>query len=329
MSTSNSLPVGYRAVTPTMDDIPRAVDFFNLVEISEWGVPDFEISDIEEEWADLDLGKSVVLVETDNGEYVASMTIINNNGVTWEAFGYVHPDHQQRGLGSWVTQWSERIAADRSDETRDGYQITILNFISTINDPARDLLAGLGYEGSRVFRRMRIDLDERPEAVTWPSGLELRPFQDGEDEQAYFDAIATSFADHWAAAPRTLERWESSMKTGEYDTSLWLQLFDGDQVVAIASGKVTGESGWIPNVGVVPDYRRRGLAKRLLRELFGRYWDKGIKRVELGVDAENRHSAIDLYLGAGMRQTQSYEANRKVLRDGLDWRDEDEADSVE
>jgi mycothiol synthase len=171
---------------------------------------------------------------------------------------------------------------------------------------------------------MRIEMTERPEPVTWPSGLELKPFVEGEDEQAYFDALATSFADHWSASPRTLEKWESSMKTGTYDTNLWLQLHEGDRVVGIAAGKVTGESGWIPNVGVLPEYRRRGLAKRLLRELFGRYWDKGITRVELGVDAENRHSAIDLYLGAGMHQTHSYEANRKVLREGLDWREEGE-----
>jgi GNAT superfamily N-acetyltransferase len=307
-----------------MEDIPRATEFFNLVEISEWGMPDFDESEVAEEWAELDLAKSVVLVENNAGELVASMTLINNNGVTWEAYGYVHPDHQGRGLGTWITNWSEAKAAERADETKDGYQLVMLNFISTVNEPARALMSNLGYEGSRVFRRMRIELDERPEAVVWPSGLELRPFVEGKDERAYFDAIDTSFADHWAAAPRNFEKWASSMKTGDYDTNLWLQLFDGDTIVAIAAGKVTETGGWIPNVGVLPDYRRRGLAKRLLRELFGRYWDKGITRIELGVDAENRHSAIDLYLGAGMQQTHSYEANRKVLREGLDWRDEEE-----
>lgn len=325
MTNSNGLPDGYRAFTPTMSDIPRATAFFNLVEISEWGMPDFDESEVVEEWSDLDLNKSVVLVENPAGELVASMTLINNNGVTWEAFGYVHPDHQQRGLGTWITRWSETQASERCDETKDGYQIVMLNFISTVNEPARELMAGLGYEGSKVFRRMRIELVQRPEQVIWPAGLELRPYVEGHDEQAYFDAIVTSFADHWQAAPRTLERWESSMKSGEYDTNLWLQLFDGDKIVAIGAGKLMGEGGWIANVGVLPEYRRRGLAKRMLCELFCRYWDKGIRRIDLGVDAENRHSAIDLYLGAGMFETHSYEASRKVLRDGLDWRDaEDE-----
>ncbi len=323
MPEYGALPNGYRAVTATLGDIPRATAFFDLVEVSEWGVSDWEEDEVAEEWAELDLGKSVVLIEDEAGDLVASMTLIGKNGVAWETFGYVHPDHQQRGLGTWVVRWAERMAAERSHETRDGYRIEMLNFIATVNDAAQCLLADLGYEGTRVFRRMRIDLTERPGPVVWPSGLALRPFVEGRDEAAFFDAIVTAFTDHWTAAPRRLDRWESYMKTGTYDPDLWLQLVDADQIVGIAAGKISGTSGWIPNVGVLPPYRRRGLGRRLLLELFGRYWDKGITRVELGVDAENRHSAVDLYLGVGMRLTHSYEANRKVLRDGIDWREED------
>ena len=81
-----------------MEDIPRAMEFFNLVEISEWGVPDFDESEVEEEWSELDLPKSVVLIEDESGQIVASMTLVLSNGLTWEAFGYVHPAHQRRGL---------------------------------------------------------------------------------------------------------------------------------------------------------------------------------------------------------------------------------------
>lgn len=323
MSEPNPLPRGYRAFTPSMSDVPRATRFFDLVEISEWGVSDWDVDEVTEEWSGLDLEKSLVLVENTAHELVASMTLVNSNGVTWEAYGLVHPEYQRRGLGRWIVRWSEAKAAERNDETRDGYRVEILNFIALVNEPARCLLADLGYEGTKVFRRMSIELDTRPEQVIWPAGLELRPFVEGQDDHAHFDAIAASFADHWSASPRTFEKWESSMKAGAYDTELWLQLVDGTEIVGIAAGKVSGAGGWIPYVGVLPAYRRRGLARRLLMELFGRYWDKGVTRIDLSVDAENRYSAIDLYLGVGMRQTHSYEANRKVLRDGLDWRDED------
>ena len=109
----DDLPSGYRAVTATMEDVPRATEFFNLVEISEWGMPDFDESEVEEEWEEIDLGDSVVLVEDESGQIVASMTLLLSNGVTWEAFGYVHPDHQRRGLGTWVVRWAEAMAAKR------------------------------------------------------------------------------------------------------------------------------------------------------------------------------------------------------------------------
>jgi mycothiol synthase len=320
---SNQLPQGYRLFTPSIDDAPRATEFFNLVEISEWGIPDFDESEIVDEWSDLDLAKSVVLVENEAGELVASMTLHNSNGVAWEAFGYVHPDHQGKGLGTWITRWSEATAVAREDETKPGYQISLLNWIGTVNGPARELMLGLGYRPTKVFRRMRTDLEQRPEPVVWPDGLELKPFVEGKDEQRYFEAVEAAFADHWAASPRSFEKWEKSMKTGTYDTGLWLQLFDQDRIVGVCAGKILGEWGWIANVGVLPDYRRRGLAKRLLEESFGRYWDRGITRIDLGVDSENRQSATNLYLGAGMRETHSYEANQKILREGMDWRDDE------
>jgi GNAT superfamily N-acetyltransferase len=205
------LPAGYRAVTPTMDDVARATEFFNLVEISEWGVPDFVESEIEEEWSDLDLEKSVVLVEDESGNYVASMTLEFSNGVTWEAFGYVHPEHQDRGLGTWVVRWSEAMARACEGETRDGYRLAMFNYISTVNGAAQELLTAEGYELQKVFRRMSIELQERPAPPDWPESYELRPFVPDRDQHAYFDAIQTAFAEHWSASPRTFESWSRTL----------------------------------------------------------------------------------------------------------------------
>lgn len=317
------LPAGYRAVTPTMDDVSRATEFFNLVEISEWGMPDFDESEVEEEWAELDLEQSVVLVEDETGQIVASMTLILNDGVTWEAFGYVHPNHQQKGLGSWIVGWSEGFAAQRKDEWRADYAITLLNYTSTINEPAHQLLAGAGYDVAKVFRRMRIDLAERPACVELPEGYAFRPFEQQRDQRAYFDAISDAFSEHWSAAPRTFEQWSKSWMADEYDPDLLVQLVHHDRAVGACCGKPVGDGGWIGYVAVIPDYRRRGLAKLLLQESFGRFWDKGIKQVDLGVDSENRQSAIDLYLGMDMHESHSYETSRKILRAGLDWRDDE------
>lgn len=319
------LPTGYRAVTPTMEDIGRATEFFNLVEISEWGEPDFDESEVEEEWEELELEKSVVLVEDETGQIVASMTLVFGDGVTWEAFGYVHPEHQQRGLGSWIVRWSEAMARHREEETRDGYRVTMFNYTSTVNRAAQALLESEGYEIAKVFRRMRIELSERPAPVEWPAGYSVPRYESARDERAYFQAIESAFAEHWSASPRTFEHWSKSWQSEGFDPDLLVQLVHDDRIVGTCCGKPVGDGGWIGYVAVIPEYRRRGLAKKLLQESFGRFWDKGFRIVDLGVDSENRQSAIDLYLGMGMTESHSYETNRKVLRDGLDWREDADA----
>ena len=154
----------------------------------------------------------------------------------------------------------------------------------------------------------------------------MRPFDQERDQHAYFDAIQTAFAEHWSASPRTFSHWEKSWLAEGYDPDLLVQLVHDGKVVGACCGKPVGDAGWIGYVAVIPDHRRRGLAKLLLQESFGRFYDKGITQVDLGVDSENRQSAIDLYLGMGMHESHSYETNRKTMRDGIDWRDEDEED---
>jgi GNAT superfamily N-acetyltransferase len=266
----------------------------------------------------------VVLVEDATGQIVASMTLLLNDGVTWEAFGYVHPEHQGNGLGAWVIEWSEVMANQRVEEWRPDYRVTMLNYTSTINEAAHALLGEKQYDIAKVFRRMRIDLSERPAAVIWPDGFSSPSYDQERDQHSYFEAIQEAFAEHWSASPRTFEHWSKSWQAEGYDPELLVKLMHGERIVGACCGKPVGDGGWIGYVAVILSYRRRGLAKLLLQESFGRFWDKGITQIDLGVDSENRQSAIDLYLGMGMQESHSYETNRKVLRDGLDWREDED-----
>jgi ribosomal protein S18 acetylase RimI-like enzyme len=170
---------------------------------------------------------------------------------------------------------------------------------------------------------MRIDLEDEPLHPTLPPGFTFVTFVENQDEEAFFAVINESFVDHWTSSPRSFEKWLKTAKSGQYDTGLWLQLFDGDRRAGVSQGKITSEYGWIHYLGVLPSYRRRGLATAMLQEAFRRFWDEGIRVVELGVDSENRQSAVDLYTNLGMRETHSYEATEKVLRPGVKWREEE------
>ena len=93
------------------------------------------------------------------------------------------------------------------------------------------------------------------------------------------------------------------VKDTAFDPSLWFLAEAGDDLAGIA---LTRESetepglGWVRILGVIPEFRQRGLAQALLRHTFGEYASRGLERVGLGVDAENPTGAVRVYERAGM-----------------------------
>ena len=71
-------------------------------------------------------------------------------------------------------------------------------------------------------------------------------------------------------------------------------------------------------VGVRRPWRRRGLGLALLRHAFGEYRRRGVRRIELSVDAGSVTGAPRLYGRAGMRQKTVYVVYQKELRPGTD-----------
>lgn len=59
-------------------------------------------------------------------------------------------------------------------------------------------------------------------------------------------------------------------------------------------------SGWISELGVLPEHRRRGLAAALLTHAFAELARRGRVRARLGVDAESTTGAVRLYERVGM-----------------------------
>jgi GNAT superfamily N-acetyltransferase len=107
-----------------------------------------------------------------------------------------------------------------------------------------------------------------------------------------------------------------------FDPSLWnLALADG-QVVGTALNYPyvddDHDMGWVGTLGVVREWRRRGLALALLHHSFQEFYRRGKRKVGLGVDAESLTGATRLYLKAGMHPDPKREWSlfEKELRPG-------------
>ena len=93
--------------------------------------------------------------------------------------------------------------------------------------------------------------------------------------------------------------------------------FAGDELVGALIGKVPpGGGGWIQDVGVLPEWRRRGIARALLERSFAAFYERGLPSVALGVDTANATGATKVYEQAGMSIIRGFSIWEKMLRDG-------------
>ena len=315
-----NLPPGYYARPATMDDLSAVTGLLNAAEIAEWGEPDFTEDELREDWAlyDGDPGKAISLVVAPDESIVGYMATTDNGQGAIEADGYSHPDQVGKGIGTWLIQESERRAADVIAGLPSTQRATIRSFTAGSNERALALLDHEGYDAIRHFWRMEIVFDGPPPAPVWPEGVRVADARPGVDERGIYDLSEAAFSEHFELTPKlTFEQWERERKRHGFDPSLWTVVWHGEEMIAIGLGRLTGDgSGWISLLGVRKDWRGLGLGRATLLKLLGRFQERGVPSVALGVDAANATGAIRLYESAGMKPVRNYVLFEKVLREG-------------
>jgi mycothiol synthase len=176
--------------------------------------------------------------------------------------------------------------------------------------------AARGYEAWRFSYTMEIDLADRPTPVV-PDGFELRTYED-RDAEAVRTTVNEAFVEDPFSQEATEEVFREFFLGGRgFDPALWVLAWDGDELAGSAlSYPVHGsdtELGWVANLAVRPPWRRRGLGEALLLSAFARLYDRGLRRVGLGVDSQNVTGALRLYERVGMRKVQQSDTWRLSL----------------
>jgi len=176
--------------------------------------------------------------------------------------------------------------------------------------PARHELATVverrGYRLWRSAHTMEMRLDEL-QPVVMPEGLRLLRYRPDVDEDRLRTAINEVFADDPLFHVLTEARFrEFYLRARGFDPSLWLLAWAGDELAGFTlvfpERQGDRELGWIGNLGVRQAWRRRGLGEALLRASFHELQQRGMRKVGLGVDADNASGALRLYESVGMRQ---------------------------
>jgi mycothiol synthase len=289
-------------------DAAAVTEVVVALERSLYGHSAFSLGDLQDEWSDVDLEQNARVVR--DGDRIVAYCAVREQGELWRAEGYVHPNALGRGIGTLIATWLEEHAA------RHGAR-RIQNSVLEADSAARGLLKSLGYRAVRVFRELRIELEAPPPAPEWPAGLHVVAFDPENDAREFHAAGQEAFADHWASMPREFESWSKHrLRSERFDPTLWCVVRAGQEIAAgtICTADTYG-GGWVHALFTRRPWRKQGVGAALLRDSFGRFWDRGEHSVGLGVDAANDTGAFRLYERAGMAPVLGYAMYEKDVGD--------------
>jgi mycothiol synthase len=172
----------------------------------------------------------------------------------------------------------------------------------------------------RRFVQMQIDFDGPPAPAAAVAGVEIRAPARGE-LPAVYECLADAFADHWGETWPTEEAWvHETVDSGDADLDLWLLAWRRSTLagvlVADPRSAEDPQLGYVAQLGVRREYRRRGIAEALLRTSFGQLHARGARGACLHVDAESITGATRLYERIGMTAQPRFASWEKELRPG-------------
>lgn len=182
------------------------------------------------------------------------------------------------------------------------------------DDAVAGALDALGYRQHRTYLRMRLDFEREPPRSPLPEGLTARGMTD-DDWAAVHGVITSAFRDHYDSHPLPLELFKQDSSSETTDFARWRLVFDGSRCVAvcIASRRYAAHGlGYVENLGVLREYRGRGIARHLLTDAFHRDREAGLSGTALHCDATNPTGATALYASLGMTRDQEYDAWRRL-----------------
>jgi mycothiol synthase len=211
----------------------------------------------------------------------------------------VHPNYRRRGIGSWLLAWGEGVASDRGSE---GVRVVAAD----ADGQTQDLLRSRRYVQVRSGYTMRMDLESDEDPGKPPAGITIRRYKEA-DERALFEVDQASFAEHWGFRPMSFESFNEELHGEDWDPSLAFLAETDKRTVGFVVPFLFQTCGYVGTLGVLKEWRGRGIGKALLHRSFAELASRGMPEVRLQVDAQNVHGAVALYEGVGMSVHRRYD----------------------
>jgi mycothiol synthase len=300
----------------TMGDAKSVARLVNDIELAQIGMAVYTTAGLREEWGEHGerLRSNVRIVEVGGrlAGYLDMHPDADGRNLYYE--GYVAPESMGRGIGTKLIEIAEGEAANLAERLR--APVTMTTNVGSAGVAA--LLEGRGYEQTQHDLGMFLDLDgPRPE-VALPSGVGIRPFVEGRDEQLMWDIMRAGFGDDWDGTDDANEWLRRHKDESVYDPALWFFAQEGVQAVGAVQARpqwrAQSDTGWLKNMAVLPAARRKGVGRALLMHAAAQFHDRGKRQMVLGTFADNPTDALRFYLRLGLRLgAESFDYSKRIL----------------
>ena len=267
-----SLLNGFILRRPRRDDVDQVAALMNDHAQALIGRPATTPSNLQHEWESAELDNCAWLVEHER-QAVGYLWMRKNgwqhpdtSGKTYRIWGCVHPDYRDSSAG-------ERLLSAVETQAVEYGGLVEIDFRTNVEDVSMvQTLQRNGYQVIRTFWQMRRDLDPLPTARALPDGITIRAAAPA-DQPDIYELHMQSFRDHWSFNPYPYATWRRLFAAypPDYDPALWFVAEEGAEKIGFvigAPGQITvPEMGYAPEVGyvhlmgVLPDWRGRGVAK--------------------------------------------------------------------
>lgn len=286
----------FASATPTSADLAEITQLVRVVEEADGGQADVTEDDIAADWArpSFDQARDAVLVRDASGNAVGHAEVYQGR----RAEVVVHPSARGRGVGSWLREFTEIRAREVGSSL-------VGQTVSDNAHEAQELLRDAGYEALWTSWILEGDVEALAGRPAPNTGLDLTPLAGDHELETVYRIIEDAFSEWPDREPSSYEDWHALVvQHGLWDPQQVLIARVDEEPVGALVGRTYDSDGWVHQMAVRADQRRRGIAGTMLQAAFDMYAARGTAKVGLGTDS--RTGALGLYERTGMRVERSW-----------------------